>query len=75
MGKSEVTEFLTHLAVKRKVAASTQNQGLSALLFLYSEVLQQPFDWLEDVERAKRPSKLPVVFTKDEARAVLKWRT
>ncbi|PYV81699.1 MAG: integron integrase [Acidobacteria bacterium] len=64
MGKSEVTAFLTHLAVKRKVAASTQNQALSALLFLYSEVLQQPFDWLED--------KLPVVFTQDEARAVLR---
>jgi integrase len=72
MRKSEVTEFLTHLAVKRKVAASTQNQALSALLFLYSEVLQQPFGWLEGVERAKRPSKLPVVFTKDEARAVLR---
>jgi len=66
-----VTEFLTHLALKRKVA-STQNQALSALLFLYSEVLQQPFDWLEDVERGKRPSKLPVVFTQDEARAVLR---
>lgn len=52
-GKNEVIEFLTHLAVKRKVAASTQNQALSALLFLYSEVLQQPFDWLEHVERAK----------------------
>jgi integron integrase len=72
MGSAEVSQFLTHLAVKRKVAASTQTQALSALLFLYSQVLQQPFDWLEDVQRAKKPSKLPVVFTKEEARAVLR---
>jgi integrase len=72
MGNPEVSQFLTHLAVNRKVAASTQNQALSALLFLYSQVLQQPFDWLEDVQRAKKPSKLPVVFTKEEARAVLR---
>ena len=58
--------------MNRKVAASTQNQALSALLFLYSQVLQQPFDWLDDVQRAKKPSKLPVVFTKEEARAVLR---
>ena len=72
MGKSEVSQFLTHLAVNRKVAASTQNQALSALLFLYSQVLDQPFDWLEDVERAKKPSRLPVVFTKEEARVLLR---
>jgi integron integrase len=72
MGNPEVSQFLTHLAVSRKVAASTQNQALSALLFLYSQVLQQPFDWLEDVQRAKKPSKLPVVFTKEEAHAVLR---
>ncbi len=71
MGKNEVSQFLTYLAVKRKVAASTQNRALCALVFLYSKVLQQPFDWLEDVERAKRPSKLPVVITKEEARDVL----
>jgi integron integrase len=72
MGSAEVSQFLTHLAVKRKVAASTQNQALSALLFLYSQVLQQPFDWMEDVQRAKKPAKLPVVFTKEEARAILR---
>ena len=72
MGNNEVGQYLTHLAVNRKVAASTQNQALSALVFLYSEVLKQPFDWLEDVARAKRPSKLPVVFTKEEAHAVLR---
>ena len=72
MGNNEVGQYLTHLAVNRKVAASTQNQALSALVFLYSEVLKQPFDWLEDVARAKRPAKLPVVFTKEEAQAVLR---
>jgi integron integrase len=72
MGSAEVSQFLTHLAVKRKAAASTQNQALNALLFLYSQVLQQPFDWLEDVQRAKKPAKLPTVFTKEEARAVLR---
>jgi len=72
MGNNEVGQYLTHLAVNRKVAASTQNQALSALVFLYSEVLKQPFDWLEDVARAKRPAKLPVVFTKEEAHAVLR---
>jgi site-specific recombinase XerD len=70
MGNPEVSQFLTYLAVNRKVAASTQNQSFSALLFLYSQVLQQPFDGLVDVQRAKKPSKLPVVFTKEEARAV-----
>ncbi|HEU0004700.1 MAG TPA: integron integrase, partial [Terriglobia bacterium] len=72
MGNSEVSQYLTHLAVSRKVAASTQNQALSALLFLYGEVLKQPFDWLEDVQRAKRPSRLPAVFTREETRAVLR---
>jgi integron integrase len=71
MGSTEVSQFLSHLAVKGKVAASTQNQALSALLFLYREVLKQPFEWLEDVQRAKRPSKLPVVFTKEEVRTIL----
>ncbi|MCI0419687.1 MAG: integron integrase, partial [Acidobacteria bacterium] len=55
-----------------KVAASTQNQAFSALLFLYGEVLHQPLDSLPDMQRAKRPSKLPVVFTRDEARSVLR---
>jgi integron integrase len=53
------------------VAASTQNQALSALLFLYREVLSLPIGWVEDVERAKRPKRLPVVFTREEARAVI----
>src|SRR6185503_9518955 len=56
---------------KRKVAASTQTQALSALLFLYRNVLKQPLDWLNEIERAKRPSRLPVVFSRAEAHAVL----
>lgn len=61
----------SYLANQRKVAASTQNQALSALLFLYRDVLEQPFGWLEDVERAKRPAHLPVVFTREEIKAIL----
>ncbi len=71
LGASEVTAFLTSLAVHDKVAASTQNQALSALLFLYREVLSVELPWLDDVIRAKRPQHLPVVLTRDEVRAVL----
>ena len=71
MGAPEVAAFLTHLAVDRHVAASTQNQALSALLFLYREVLQQDFGWLNDVVRAKKPKRLPVVFTPEEAMAII----
>ncbi len=71
MGAAEVTQFLTALAVREKVAASTQNQALSALLFLYREVLGVELPWLEDVVRAKRPQYLPVVLTRAEVRAVL----
>ena len=71
MGESEIRDFLTHLAVEGRVAASTQNQALSALLFFYQEVLRQKIGWVEDVVRAKRPQKMPVVFTRQEAAAVL----
>src|SRR2546422_9728734 len=71
MGPAEVTAFLTSLAVCDKVAASTQNQALSALLFLYREVLVVELPCLDDVVRAKRPLHLPVVLTRDEVRAVL----
>lgn len=57
MGAPEVSAFLTHLAVDGHVAASTQNQALSALLFLYREVLQKDFGWLKDVVRAKKPKR------------------
>jgi len=71
MGAAEITRFLTSLAVDGKVAASTQNQALSALLFLYRAVLQQEVPWLDDLVYAKRPHRLPVVLTRDEVRAVL----
>ncbi len=71
MGEPEVSKFLSHLAVEGKVSASTQNQALSAILFLYQEVLKQELGWINNVKRAKKPSHLPVVFTKEEARAVL----
>lgn len=71
MGADEIREFLTHLATERNVAASTQNQALSALLFLYRVVLEQKLPWVDEFERVRRPAKVPVVFTKEEARAVL----
>jgi integron integrase len=71
MGAPEITRFLSWLAVDGRVAASTQNQALSALLFLYREVLDLDVPWLDDVVRAKRPQRLPVVMTREEVRAVL----
>ena len=70
MGAKEVGQVLSDLAVTRQVAASTQNQALSALLFLYRQVLGVELPWLDDVVRAKRPLHLPVVLTRDEVRAV-----
>jgi len=69
MGEAEVGGFLTHLAAERNVAASTQNQALSALLFLYQQVLRKDLDFIT-LERVQRPAKVPVVFTKGEAKAV-----
>jgi len=71
MGGPEVTRFLTSLAVDSHVASSTQNQALNALLFLYRVVLEQELPWLNEVVRAKRPQRLPVVLTRDEVSAVL----
>ncbi|MDP1734052.1 MAG: integron integrase [Sulfuritalea sp.] len=71
MGAKEVQEFLTHLAVVGRVAASTQNQAKSALLFLYREVLEVQLPWLDDVEAARTPKRLPVVLTSAEVMAVL----
>ena len=70
-GAAEVEAFLTHLATQGLVSASTQNQARSALLFLYKEVLGSELPWLENVESAKRPSRLPVVLTEAEVRQVL----
>nr|WP_293251000.1 integron integrase [Panacagrimonas sp.] len=71
MGAREVQTFLTHLAVDRRVSASTQNQALAALLFLYREVLELDLPWMQDVVRAKKPQRLPVVLTRDEVQRLL----
>src|SRR5437016_11256667 len=71
LGEAEVTGFLNHLAVERGVAAGTQNQALSALLFLYKEVLGRELAWLDGLERAKRPPRLPVVLTRAEVERLL----
>jgi integron integrase len=71
LGPEEVEGFLTYLAVDGQVAASTQNQAKSALLFLYKEVLGSELAWLDGVEAAKRPERLPVVLTVDEVNVVL----
>jgi len=71
MGEEEIAAFLSHLAIDRRVAASTQNQAFSALLFLYQQVLDRKLEFIAGVERVRRPARLPVVFSKGEARAVL----
>jgi hypothetical protein len=72
MGAPEVATFLSSLAVERNVAACTRNQALSALRFLYREVLQQPLPWLDEVVRPERTVRLPVVLTRDEVPDVLR---
>jgi len=71
LGAETVVAFLEHLAVKRNVAASTQNQALNALVFLYNEVLKQPLEQMGDFARAKRPRRLPVVLSRGEVSALL----
>src|SRR5260370_1884912 len=63
MGASEITQFLTHLARVGNVAAATQNQTLSAILFLYQQVLKQEVSCVDDVERAKKPKSMPFGLT------------
>jgi integron integrase len=72
MGAAEVEMFLTYLATKRNVASSTQNQALSAILFLYREVLAVDLPWLDGFERSKKPQRLPVVVTPLEVQALLR---
>jgi integron integrase len=72
MGRDEIGAFLTHLAVGRRVSASTQNQALNALLFLYTRVLGREVGMVEGVVRAKRSPRLPVVLSPDEVRSVLR---
>lgn len=71
MGSAEVSAFLTNLAVRGRVSASTQNQALAALLFLYGDVLDHQVAWVANLVRAKVPARVPVVLTRDEVRAVL----
>ncbi|HEV8660459.1 MAG TPA: integron integrase, partial [Thermoanaerobaculia bacterium] len=71
MAAEEVNAFLTSLAVEQRVSGSTQNQALSALLFLYRAVLDEPLPWLKDIIRAQRPLHLPVVLTVDEVHRVI----
>lgn len=71
LGAIEIQRFLEHLATRRRVAASTQNQALNALVFLYRNVLDAPFPDLEEIVRAKRPARLPVVLSREEVRRVL----
>lgn len=71
MGSAEVELFLTRLATQADVSASTQNQALSALLFLYREVLGIELPWMENIRRAKRPERLPVVLTREEVTRLL----
>jgi integron integrase len=72
LGEEEINRFLSHLAVRGRVSASTQNQALSALLFLYQRVLRKPLPRISDVVRARRPHRLPTVLTTDEVREVLR---
>jgi site-specific recombinase XerD len=71
MGAAEVQSFLSMLANERRVSASTHNQALSALLFLYRAVLKQELPWLDQLERPRRPQRLPVILAVDEVQAVL----
>ena len=74
MGQDKIRNFLTFLARQRKVAASTQNQALSALLFLYKHVLHKEIGYIDRIERAKKPKRIPVVFSKAEAHKILAQR-
>ena len=71
MGESEVSSFLSSLATKNKVSASTQNQALSAIVFLYKNVIKKDLGMFTNIEKAKRPKRLPIVFSKIEAQKIL----
>lgn len=71
MGGAEIRAYLSHLATQRDVAASTQNQALAALLFLYKNVLDMDLPWIDGIERAKRPARLPVVLSVGEVQRIL----
>jgi integrase len=71
LGRAEIEAFFTHLAIQERVAASTQNQALSVLLFLYQDILELPSDFPIDSVRAQKPERLPTVLTRDEAPPVI----
>ena len=71
LGAEHVTSYLSSLALNRNVAASTQNQALAALLFLYREVLGMDLPWMQGIARAKKARRLPVVLTRTEAQSIL----
>lgn len=71
LGHTEVTAWLSALATERRVAASTQNQALAAILFLYGPVLGLALPWLDDLVRAKKPARLPVVLSRSGVASVL----
>lgn len=71
LGKDEIREFLNHLAVDRNVSASTQNQALQGILFLYKEIIHKDIGWVDDIKRPTKPKHIPVVFTKAEAHSII----
>lgn len=71
MGETEIRAFISHLAVEGSVTASTQTVALSALLFLYRDVLKQELPYVSNIERARKPKRLPTVFTRDEVKCLL----
>src|SRR6266498_3076623 len=75
MAEPEIRQFISDLAVNAKISASTQTVALSALLFLYRDVLKKELPYVSHIERARQRKKLPVVFTRNEVRAVLKAMT
>ena len=71
LGKEEIRNFLNHLAVERNVSASTQNQALQGILFLYKEIIHKDVGWIDDIKRPTKPKHIPVVFTKSEAHSII----
>src|ERR1044072_571452 len=70
MGEAEIREFISHLAMHEAISASTQTVALSALLFLYRDVLKQKLPYVANIERARKPKRLPTVFTREETKRI-----
>lgn len=71
LGKDQIRKYLNYLAVERNVSASTQNQALQAILFLYKEIIHKDIGWVDDIKRPTKPKHIPVVFTKPEAHSII----